>query len=570
MTESIELPVEILLKIFGYLSPQELLRVRQVCATYREVAQHDSLWERGGRPLFPKFSVCVTDCREEAHHWCFKQLSSCPPAAGEAVRVLEDAAGLPELVNRGERPYLLYRFQSAAGQGLRLLNLTTPAEQREYPVPMKDFDRVRHHHVGLQELFLIVNCDNSSSPFWPDQTLTFLDLNLRPNQLPQLRITEGRVSRIEVLLEGAAASRRYLWEIMVVFEGPADFAIYRFSNGTWHKSGMRRDSNTIAIHTGSGTRLIDCVGSSWTRDLALRARNWLGVGHSAEAWRVPLAQPQALISPQLASFRVKGQDYVIVHTEEEFRVIRCLAANGQGQAMQWSFTTPRGDPQRTKIQAADFGKDHILLTVQQRPTDGSGSISSRWVLMSTGEARKLVLHHIRLPSTEVNNFEAVGAVHTGEYAEYWYQQSSKELVRIELGGGRLTDSAVEEPMHREIALDATPAAIKGILVLLSLCLSARHIHSTVAELTLAGYPSWVSWAHAAVLGAVIFPLGGAVSRELQERYLSMQQQLVSLVLAGLVLFQTRSRLLGASWGWGLASLAAWNRSWPVVRGVYSR
>jgi hypothetical protein len=65
MTESIQLPPEILFKIFSYLKPQEVMRLRRVCKVYKDAAEDALLWQQLGRD-FPKFSACVNDCRGEA------------------------------------------------------------------------------------------------------------------------------------------------------------------------------------------------------------------------------------------------------------------------------------------------------------------------------------------------------------------------------------------------------------------------------------------------------------------------------------------------------------------------
>jgi hypothetical protein len=491
--------------------------------------------------------------------------------------VLEDAVEPPTLVQCGNESYLLYRFQSAWGQGVRLLS-PTRAQRHEYHVAGQDFDRMKYHYVGLQDLFLVINCA-STNP-WPNQTLTFLNSALQPGQFPQLRIgDDDKVSRIEPLcLRGGA-----LWGIRLVFGGSDGFGVFCCRDGKWERQWLvELDPGAVAIQTETGTQLVSGIDPDWrSKSMQLRAWTWDGTKHPPEAWTVPLVLPQSFVR-RLASFRVNRRNYVVVHTGEEFQIVRCPIGEKQGEVMTWSLQTPQGAEARTKIQATPLGERHILLTIQQEPLTLHGFISSRWVLMSTGEVRKLAVHKTLLPNTESNNFEALGTVPAGEHAEYWYQRDSKELLRIELGEGTVAGASQGEVKAPPRVEPVTPQAdtkawslFKAVIVPLSLYLTLRYIESDIVESYRTGDPHWISWTHGLLWGVVVLPAAGMLSREGQRRYLSSRWQWLPLLpptlVAGLILCRPgESSFLRASWGWGSASLIAWNRGWPLLSEAHDR
>jgi hypothetical protein len=522
----------------------------------------------------PAFSRCARDCRLTNHHWCFKRLSGAQRSAEELVDTLEDAKGSPSLVRMGDDSVLLYAFQSADGQGMRLLNLVTHA-QCDYPIPSKDFPRVKGHYVGLDDPFLVIDHEDPDPHTGYRQTLTFLTSDLQPSRLPPLSWTaDHRVSRIEPLrCEGTICG-------VIVFHGRY-FVVYRWVNGQWQRD-VQVNGNPIAIQTRSATQLVDRIDSE-KNGLKAKASQWYPTQGFQQLWEMEVPRAAGCHCPDLFSFCVKGQDYlVMISAAQHFRVIRCPnGKEGQDGNTQWSFSSSYicwENADDTAIHASAIGED-ILLIVQQTAYAGTQLISTRWLLLQNGKTKQLGRE--RLWNRPVG---ALGVAQIGQSrAEYLYERDSKRLLRVELGEGKPAGVKVRPPLRRRRGTKAGPVAVdnampersgtswagfKGMTLLLSLYLTARHIQSKVAELYGVGYSPWVSWAQGAVLGAVVFPLAGIVSREAQERYLSKSQQWIPLLpftgLAGLVLYGTRGQpLLCASWAWGLASSFTWNRTWSV-------
>jgi hypothetical protein len=570
MIESIQLPTEILFSIFGRLGPQELLRLRRVCKQYKGVAEDELLWQRLGC-AFPKFPACVNDCRGEARHWCFKQLSGSLPSAAEVAHVMEDAAEVPKLVQFGRESYLLYRFQSDGSQGVRLRNLAT-GQFRDYATCAEYFDRMKYHYVGLEDLFVVIE---QQKPRGRDQapelvgngycqTLTFLNSQLRPTGLPELsRGICWPVSHVEPLRAGTA-----IVGVMLVHH-PVDSWVYHLTGGSWKLDYNADHVKEPLIRSGSGIQLIHCGGDH--RTFTLQGRQWTSTENKfVPAWEVPIGVENDwwLDLQRSVPFHINDRNYVVIHAANMFRIIRC-PIGGEQSPVQWSFNTIDRRP-TTTIRASALGS-HILLSIQKQAQHG-GLLSSRWLLRPDGKVIKLIEYFIEKHDGSI----CLGAVDTGEHAEYWYKKDSQELLRLELEGGLSNvepSTRIEElpaPQLTQPPRGQTNwSLLKGLLVVGTLYVSMRHIEALAAFASTENSRA-IAWAKSAFFGAAVFPLAGALSREVQERNLSQDRQWVALVplaaLAGLVWYQTKSQsLLCASWEWGLASLAAWNRSWPVVR-----
>jgi hypothetical protein len=560
---------ELFVEIFRYLPPKNLATLYSVCHNWRRVGNSPELWRK--LPFFQPIPDGASQV--ELRHHCFSCMKGQEPAVIEVMKDLRGARGNPVLAEYKGQPFILYFFWSCSGyRSLRLVNLVTD-EERTYNLGWAvDFNCLRFHHLGFDELFVAIATRVGLTE--RRVTLTFLNAQLREATIPQLSIDCGWGD-----VWWVKPVRTEDWHRVIVHystvEGSSEHEVFAIVNGEWISRGTLRGGgrgpgkqqlwviDPLVVQTENGTEFVNLVWSEY-RGPELEATVCGPDGKPDRySWHRPINwMPQCRGQTWFTLVCAGSRNYAVIAAGDELHICPCYPQSSNGPQTAWSLQLPfKLDSSEITVHMTPIGED-FLFSLHSASNREDCMRTVRWRLSTPdGKAIRLTEEQLRGDSeSRPLRYIPLGVVQTeGSYAECYYDRSRQQLKKVELLNPKAMASSGLGGLH-------------VFILLLSLYVTARTLSLESITCPESCPPQACLWniIHAVEFAVAGVAIGAAVHYfPAGEIWWTGCGAALFVVLMGLVFIQVCNEpYCRTKTGWKVGTFVTWYSNWPLFLGAY--